>query len=421
MKAILFRYSLPRFAFAYLAGLVTPRAYLAAPGPLACEEIPEPLLPADDWAIVRTQLCGICGSDLKEIFLEGSFDNPLTSLISFPAVLGHEVAGTIERVGPGVTSRRVGERVVLNPWLSCGPRGITPPCDACRTGHYFSCRHFTDGRLPPGIHIGNCRAASGGFAPLLAAHESQLFPIPDGVRFDEAVLSDPFSVSLHAIFKAPPPAAGLALVYGCGTLGLLSITILRALYPRVRVVAIARYPHQEKLALELGAERVIRTRHPSEIVEAVAGMVGVPVLRPHKGKPWLLRGADVIYDTIGSAESFEVGMRVAQPRATIVVTGVDQPARFEWTPLYFKEIALVGSNAFGIESFEGESLHAMEIYLRLLARKRLDTARLITHRFRLEQYRDALVVGRQKHKHCAVKVVFDFQNSNRPDVASTHA
>jgi threonine dehydrogenase-like Zn-dependent dehydrogenase len=265
--------------------------------------------------------------------------------------------------------------------------------------------------LPPGIHIGNCRAVSGGFAPLLAAHQSQLFPIPNSVSFDQAVLADPFSVSLHAIFKAPPPEGGLALVYGCGTLGLLSIAILRALYPTARVIAIARYPHQEELARELGAERVIRTRERAEIVEIIAGMVGAAILRPHQGAPWLLRGVDVIYDTIGSAESFEVGVRMAQPRATIVVTGVDQPARFEWTPLYFKEIALVGSNAFGIESFEGESLHAMEIYLRLVAQKRLDTARLITHHFRLDQYKDALVVGRQKQKHRAVKVVFDFRSS----------
>lgn len=409
MKGIVFHYSLPRFAFAYLLGTVTPRAYLGALGPLALEEIPEPELPADDWAVVRTRLCGICGSDLKEVFLEGSFDNPLTALISFPAVLGHEVVGTIERVGSRVTSRQVGDRVVLNPWLSCGPRGITPPCDACQRGQYFSCRHFTDGRLPPGIHIGNCRAASGGFAPLFAAHESQLFAIPEDVSFDQAVLADPFSVSLHAILKAPPAEGGLALVYGCGTLGLLSIAILRALFPATRIIAIARYPHQEELARELGAGLVIRTRNQAEIVEIIAKTVSVPVLRPWKGKPWLLRGVEVIYDTIGSPESFEIGVRVARPRATIVVTGVDQPARFEWTPLYFKEIALVGSNAFGVERFEGESLHAMEIYLRLLAQKRIDMARLVTHRFRLDRYKDALVVGRQKHKHRAVKVVFDFQ------------
>jgi threonine dehydrogenase-like Zn-dependent dehydrogenase len=409
MKALVFRYSLPRFAFAYLGGVFTPRAYLGALGPLAFEDIPEPQLPADDWIVVRTRLCGVCGSDLKQVFLEGSFDNPLTALISFPAVLGHEVVGTIERVGPRVTSRRVGERVVLNPWLSCRPRGIVPPCDACQRGQYFSCKHFTDGRLPPGIHLGNCRTASGGYAPFLAAHESQLFPIPDGVSFDEAVLADPFSVSLHAILKSPPPEGGLALVYGCGTLGLLSIAILRALYPKARVLAIARYPHQEGLARELGAERVIRTRDQAEIIETIAGLVDIPVLRPRQGKPWLLRGVEVIYDTIGSAESFEVGVRVATPRANIVVTGVDKPARFEWTPLYFKEINLAGSNAFGVENFQGEALHAMEICLRLVAQKRLDPARLITHRFPLEQYQKAFVVGREKEKHRTVKAVFDFE------------
>ena len=163
------------------------------------------------------------------------------------------------------------------------------------------------------------------------------------------------------------------------------------------------------MAREMGAELVIRIRDQAEIVEIIAKTVGAPVLHPHKGKPWLLRGVDVIYDTSGSPESFEIGVRVARPRATIVVTGVDQPARFEWTPLYFKEIALVGSNAFGVENFEGASLHAMEIYLRLLAQKKLDTARLITHRFRLDQYQDAFVVGRQKRRNRTVKVVFDFQ------------
>ena len=409
MKALVFHYSLPRFAFARIAGVLTPRAYLSALGPLALKEIPEPQLPAEDWVLIRTRLCGVCGSDLKEVFLDGNFDNPLTALISFPAVLGHEVAGTIERVGPGVTRRKVGERVVLNPWLSCGPRGVVPPCDACQRGQYFFCKHFTDGRLAPGIHLGNCRAASGGYAPLLAAHESQLFPIPEGVRFEQAVLADPFSVSLHAILKSPPPEGGLALVYGCGTLGLLSIAILRALYPKTRVIAIARYPHQEALARALGADPIIRTWNQAEIVETIANLVNIPMLHPLNGKPWLLRGVEVIYDTIGSAESFEVGVRVAAPRANIVVTGVDKPARFEWTPLYFKEINMAGSNAFGMESFEGETLHAMEICLRLVEQNRVDPARLITHRFRLDQYRDAFLVGRQKAKHRTVKAVVDFE------------
>ena len=101
---------------------------------------------------------------------------------------------------------------------------------------------------------------------------------------------------------------------------------------------------------------------------------------------------------------------MAAPRANIVVTGVDKPARFEWTPLYFKEINVAGSNAFGVEKFEGETSHAMEIYLRLVAQKRLDPARLITHRFRLEQYQKAFIVGREKKKHHTVKAVFDFES-----------
>ena len=70
-----------------------------------------------------------------------------------------------------------------------------------------------------------------------------------------------------------------------------------------------------------------------------------------------------VYDTVGSPETIEVGIRVAQPQAKLVITGVANPARFEWTPLYFKEIEIIGSNAFGIETFEGQRRHSMEIYL----------------------------------------------------------
>ena len=183
MSALVFRYSMPRCAFARAVGTLTPRAYLSPFGPTRLEEIPEPALLGDDWTIVRTALCGICGSDVKQIFMHASFDNPLTALITFPQVLGHEVVGVVERVGPAVRDRRMGERVVVNPWLSCGPRGIDPPCDACARGDYSLCAHFTDGALPPGMHAGNCRVVTGGYAPLLPAHESALFPIPDGVSF----------------------------------------------------------------------------------------------------------------------------------------------------------------------------------------------------------------------------------------------
>ena len=188
MQALVFEQSFARLALTKLLGFATPRAYVARTAPISLREIEEAPLPGGDWLRIRTRLCGLCGSDYKQVFLNGATDNPMTAVISFPQVLGHEVVGTIERVGPAVTTRRVGERVVLNPWLSCGPRGIDPPCRACADGQYSICRNFHRGRLPPGIHTGNSANATGGFAPLVPAHESMCIPIPDGVS-DEQVTS----------------------------------------------------------------------------------------------------------------------------------------------------------------------------------------------------------------------------------------
>ena len=99
---------------------------------------------------------------------------------------------------------------------------------------------------------------------------------------------------------------------------------------------------------------------------------------------------------------------MTRPRGKIVVTGVSRPKRFEWTLHYFKEIELIGSNAFGVEEFEGERLHAIEIYLRLLSTGRLALPDLVTHRFALGDYRRALQVAHHKGRHGAVKAVFEF-------------
>lgn len=408
MKAVLFKYHPARLAFARLAGVFSPWAYLSRFGPLAYTEIPDPAFLTESWTIVRTRLCGICGSDTKQVFMDADFNNPLTSMVSFPMVPGHEVAGMVESIGPGVRKRKVGERVALNPWLSCEPRGIQPVCPACQEGNFFVCASFQAGQLARGMHTGNSSSVTGGYAPYLPAHESMLYPIPESVSDDQAVLADPFSVSLHAIFKSPPPSGGSAVVYGCGTLGLLSIAILKQLYPGTDILAIARYPNQQKLASEMGATQVIQSRHPAEIIEAIAQRYNLPLMRPWQGLPWLMGGVDVIYDTIGSAQTLETGLRITRPRGSIVVTGVSRPKKFEWTPHYFKEINLTGSNAFGVESFAGQRQHAFEIYFALLEQGQLKIPSLITHRYKLEQYREALMASYDKGKYQAIKIVFDF-------------
>jgi len=408
VRALVFENSLPRLAATKLLSAFSSSAFVGRSAPLQLREIPDPALPAPDWVRIRTHLCGLCGSDYKQVFLNGATDNPMTALISFPQVLGHEVVGTIEAVGPGVRRRRVGERVVLNPWLSCATRGL-PLCEWCRDGELAQCRNFTRGTIGPGIHTGNSRHATGGFAPLLPAHESQCLPVPDGISDEAAVLADPFSVSLHAVLHWPPPERGTAVVYGCGTLGLLCIPILRSLHPALRVLAVARFDHQARLAEALGAHSVLRHRPTRRLIEELGQATGAELQRPWRGLPMLNGGVDAIYDTVGSPETLEVGVRVARPRSRIVVTGVEAPRRFEWTPLYWKELSLVGSNAFAIEELESRRQHAMQWYFELLQRGLVDATTILTHRFPLERYREAFAACRDQARSGAVKVLFDHQ------------
>src|SRR5262245_24836429 len=313
MRALVIDSDLPRLVATKLLSALTPRAFVGPLAPLRLREIPAPALPAPDWAVARTQLCGLCGSDYKQVFMNGAFDSPMTAMISWPQVLGHEVVGVIDEVGAGVTRRQAGERVVLNPWLSCATRGL-PLCDWCEQGDLAQCLNFGRGHAAPGIHTGNSATATGGFAPRVPAHESQWIRVPDEISDDAAVLADPFSVSLHAILRTPPPPGGTALVYGAGTLGLLAIAILRALRPDVRVLAVARFDHQASLASKFGAERVLRHRPALAVIETVAALCGAEIARPWHGLPMLLGGADVVYDTVTSAETIEIGVRIAKSR-----------------------------------------------------------------------------------------------------------
>ncbi len=403
MKAIRFHKDVPRIVATKLMGQVYPAAFTAATAPVDLVDIPEPGLPAPDWLRIRTGMAGICGSDLKQVLLKGSIDNAMTALISLPHVLGHEAVGVIEEVGPAVSTRRIGERVLLNPWLSCGPRGIRPACSACQAGDYTLCRNFDGGCLPAGIHLGTNAGAPGAFAERFVAHESQCFPIPASVSDEVAVLGDPFSVSLHSILKRPPVGGGPVLVYGLGPLGLLAVAALRRLYPAVHVYAVGRHPQQLEMARRFDAHEVF-TGRPGEIIERVAELTDARLFKPWSGRPWLLDGVEVVYDTVGSPQSIETSLRMVRARGSVVVSGVEAPRRFEWTPLYFKEVEVVGSNAFAIEQFDGKREHAMEIYLRM-ASQGMDLTPIITHRVSLDRWREAFqtLIGRRSSG--AIKVV----------------
>ncbi len=394
MKALVFRHSLAREAAATIGGRVDQRAFVSRFSPVRLADVAEQPLPSPDWVRVETTFSGLCGSDVKQILLNGARDNPLTALVSFPHVLGHEVVG-----------RRAdtGERVVLNPWLSCGPRGIDPPCDACKEGRYPWCHNFRAGDLPVSIHLGNCAAAAGAHAERFAAHVSQLFAIPDAVCDEAAVLADPVSVSLRSILLAPPPGDEPVLVYGSGTLAFAAIALLRHLYPTTEVWAATRPGARADLATRLGAHAVLSAA-PDELVAQVARRVGTTPLQPWSKRDWLQDGPAVVYDTIGSTETVETSLRLLATGGTLVVSGVEPPKRFEWTPLYFKELRVIGSNGFGIEEVGGVAKHAMQHYFDFIAAG-LDLTPVITHRFPLERWAEAVLAVKNSRRTGAVKVL----------------
>ncbi len=367
-----------------------------------------PLLP--DWVVVRPRLAGVCGSDAKQALLdfgEEDADNAMAALCSFPQVMGHEVVGEVVELGPRAEGVEVGARVVLNPWLSCAPRGVSPPCPSCQAGAYSLCHNFAAGPISAGIHTGVSADATGGYAELMPAHPSMLIPAPAGVPDELAVLADPFAVSLHAVTRHPPAPGGRVVVYGAGSLGSTAVAALRVLHPDVEVAVVARFPAQAELARSLGAALVVGSDDQRATLEALADwsggrLVGAGALPMcHPG------GVDTVYDTVGKPGTFEVGVRVLRQRGTLVKLGYHGPGRWEWSPLYFKEISWVGSNAFGIEEVEGRRLHGIQHYLEMVDAGRVDLSGMLTHTFRLSEWRQAFAALADQGASGAVKVAID--------------
>jgi threonine dehydrogenase-like Zn-dependent dehydrogenase len=274
------------------------------------------------------------------------------------------------------------------------------------------CASFGVGPIAPGIHTGTSKDASGGYAELMPAHDSMLFKVPDSVPDEIAVFADPFAVSLHAVTRHAPPSGGKAMVYGAGALGTCTTAILRSLYPDVDVLVVARFDAQATLARKLGAT-VIAHEPALQVIEQAAAWSG-GVLQPADGLPMAYPGAiDVVYDTVGKRETFEVGSRVLRARGTIVKAGVHGPTYWEDTPLYFKELSYVGSNAFGVEEIDGVRQHGIAHYLDLAAAGRVDIAAMLTHTFRLDEWRGAFTALATQDRSGAIKVAFDFRNSRQ--------
>ena len=198
------------------------------------------------------------------------------------------------------------------------------------------------------------------------------------------------------------------LVWGAGALGCTAVAILRALHPGVEVGVVARFDAQAALAARFGAHAVFRLGSQEEMVERLAAWSGgtiIPTMEGLGGLPMCHPGGiDVAYDTVGRPETFEVEVRVLRARGTLVKSGVHPPGRWEWSPLYFKEISWVGSNAFGVEEVDGVRRHGIAHHLELARSGRIDLDGMLTHTFALTDWRDAFGALADQATSGAIKV-----------------
>lgn len=371
-------------------------------------DVDAPKLPNSRWVRVKPILAGICGSDLATITAAGSpFFAPLTS---FPFTFGHEVVGIVEEVGADVGAVQVGERVVVEPALHCVVRGIDPPCDPCRQGNYGNCTNVLTGSIAPGVQTGYCRDTGGGWSSSLVAHEIQLHRIPAEVTDEAAVLTEPFSCALHSVLRGMHEYGapiGSILVIGCGTMGLLAIAAMKAISAPGRILAWAKHRHQQELAAKLGADEVLPVAGNS--YDVLCKRSGAALHQPEIGGPTVLGGFDLVFDCVGSAKSVADAIRFTRSRGVTVLVGMPGiPKGVDWTTIWYKELRVVGAYAYGMEDFGGERLKTFELALRLIGRKRLDVAPLVTHRYPLSAYRHAIRTALFTGAERSVKTVFEF-------------
>jgi threonine dehydrogenase-like Zn-dependent dehydrogenase len=411
MKAVTFDVSIPRYLLAKGLGGFTSSVTFGALSGLQYQDLSEPELPGPDWVRLEVLLAGICGTDIGNLSFSSS--PAMEPFGSFPAVLGHEVVARVAAVGPAVTRVVVGERVAVQPMLSCEVRGYQDfRCPSCAEGLPGTCEQageegplmMGDSPLGPGVTIGYHRDLPGGWGETMVAHESQLFTVPDELEDKTAVLIEPLSIGVHAVMNEPPRRNETVLVIGSGPVAMATVWALRGLGFGGDLVVQAKRAAETKLALSLGASRVAR---PGEEARQALVDTGSMAYQPLVGpEVYSGGGFPLIFDCVGTRESLDQSMRFAAPRGRIVVLGCSaQVPKLDLTFLWARELVVRGFLGYGTEEWDGRTLHTFEVTRELLLRKPLPVDQIVTHIFPLTQYREALKAASNRRKSGAMKVV----------------
>jgi len=296
----------------------------------------------------------------------------------------------------------------VNPLLACRARGL-PPCPACARGEENLCEHFTLGHLPPGVILGFTHGAGGGLAERLAAPPGNLVPLPDHLPDEVAVLTDSLASALQPVLDHFPPDEATVVIYGAGIIGQHLLRSLRALGSRARLLVVARYPFQARLAEAGGADLVLLSPSRGELAEAL----GARLLPTTLGGGNLEGGAGYFFDCVGSTTSFQTGLLALKARGTYVLVGTaGRLGPVDISSLWFRELRLTGSAmyAHGAPGKKRRSTYALAV--ELLAGGHYPTQGLLTHIFPLTHYRQAFRTAMDKPRFQSLKVAVDLRQAS---------
>jgi threonine dehydrogenase-like Zn-dependent dehydrogenase len=406
MLALRYIKSIPRYL---MVRSLSPLWSEVSTSPFSCLQLidmPPPELPAPDWVQVQPRLSGICGSDLSLLQAKGS--TYFTPFVSTPFVVGHEVVGTVSAIGTAIAGVKVGDRVVVEPNLSCRVRGVTPICRACEAGHTGNCENVACGCLGAGIQTGFCASTGGGWSSALVAHQSQIHIVPDSLSDETAVLIEPFSCALHSVLQADLSQVKTGLVIGCGVIGLLTIAALRSIGYEGHLIAIARYPHQAEMAELLGADQILSGG--KDLYDKICQITGAKPYQPELGKPVLLGGVDCTFDCVASSKTLDDALRLTRARGQVVLVGMPSiPKGIDWTTIWHQELQVIGTYTYGTETYEGQVISTFDLAIRLLEKYGDRIQNLVTGLYRLTDYQTALQVAMNPKRSKAIKTVFDLR------------
>ena len=365
-------------------------------------DVAEPPLPGPHWVRVRNKLSGICASDLSLLYVEA---DPKTAPAVLPGnqrfYLGHEVVSRVTEIGTAVTMLKVGDRVIMDTAFAganCATQDIVPACDACRTGNRMLCENASLGTALRGV--------GGGWSDGYTAHQTEVYKVPDGLSDEQAMMVEPLSVGVRAVLRRLPKADHKVLVLGSGIIGLTVVEAARALAPDAHITAVARYPHQVEMALRLGADEIVRGE---DGYEATARLTGAKLYSGMFSSRMLLGGFDVIYDCVGTSQSLQDCLRWTKAGGAVVLAGVKiKPLKVDLTPVWYQEVDLVGLLGHGMEELDGTLVSTYDLTVDLLQQGKLTVDGLITHRFPLERWREAIRTSQDKGSG-AIKVAFEYR------------